>query len=33
MQTWFHFEQDMIDAAIEHWSNHLRSLCAFAFWW
>jgi len=27
MQTWFDFDQDIIDAAIEQWRDHLR-LCA-----
>jgi len=25
MQTWFGFEQDVIDAAIYQWRNHLTS--------
>jgi len=25
MQTWFHFDQDIIDAAIDQWRDHLRS--------
>jgi len=29
MQTWFDFEQDIIDAAIDQWRDRLRSLlCA-----
>jgi len=25
MQTWFDFDEDIIDAAIEQWRDHLRS--------
>jgi len=25
MQTWFDFDQDITDAAIEEWHDHLRS--------
>jgi len=25
MQTWFDFEQNVIDAAIDEWRDHLRS--------
>jgi len=29
MQTWFDFDQDIIDTAIEQWRDHLRScVCA-----
>jgi len=29
MQTWFDFERDIIDAATDHWHDHLR-LCMCA---
>ena len=33
MQTWFDFEQDVIDAAIDQWSDHLRScVCVLVEW-
>jgi len=25
MQTWFNFDQDITDAAIDQWRDHLRS--------
>jgi len=25
MRTWFNFDQDIADAAIDHWRGHLRS--------
>jgi len=25
MQTWFHFDKDIIDTAIDQWRDHLRS--------
>jgi len=31
MQTWFDFEQNVIDAAIDEWRDHLRS-CVRTWW-